>query len=136
MPPVIRVAAGLVFRSGRLLIAQRLPHAHMGGLWEFPGGKLEPGETHQDCVVRELREELDIEVEALEPLAEARHAYPEKIVAIVFLKCRWLSQEARALQCANVAWIHRHELADYPFPPADTEILETLTLNTSLWTFS
>ncbi|MBI1842428.1 MAG: (deoxy)nucleoside triphosphate pyrophosphohydrolase [Verrucomicrobia bacterium] len=131
--PVIRVAAGLLFRAGRLLIAQRLPDSHLGGLWEFPGGKLETGETHAECLVRELREELDVEVEALEQIAEARHAYPEKSVEIVFLRCRWLKNEPRPVQCANIAWVGRDELDRFPFPPADAGILDVLTRNERLW---
>ena len=72
---VIEVGAGLVFRKGKLLITQRRPQDHLGGLWEFPGGKREAAESFEDCLVRELREELGIEAEIGEEAARARHTY-------------------------------------------------------------
>src|SRR4029077_11924660 len=76
--PPIEVAAGLVFRGGKLLITQRRADSHLGGLWEFPGGKREAAETFEECLARELREELGIEVAVEELVKEITHAYPEK----------------------------------------------------------
>src|SRR5262245_15313555 len=76
----IEVAAGVVFRDGQVLITQRRPGDHLGGLWEFPGGKREPGETFEVCLQRELKEELGIEVDVGEWLDSVTHAYPEKTV--------------------------------------------------------
>ena len=95
----IDVAAGLVFRDGKLLITQRPPDAHLGGLWEFPGGKREPGETFEQCLVRELREELGIEVRVGERLESLTHAYPEKTVHLEFFRCHWIRNEPQALGC-------------------------------------
>src|SRR5215207_4128730 len=78
----IDVSAGLVFRDGKLLITQRHPDAHLGGLWEFPGGKLECDETFEACLTRELREELGIEVIVRELMETVEHAYPEKRVLL------------------------------------------------------
>src|SRR3954466_7752896 len=77
---VVEVAAGLVFRGGKLLITQRYPDAHLGGLWEFPGGKRECDETFAQCLARELREELGIEVEVAERIEVVAHDYPDKKV--------------------------------------------------------
>jgi 8-oxo-dGTP diphosphatase len=81
---VIEVSAGLIFRSGKLLITQRHARAHLGGLWEFPGGKREPGETFEQCLVRELREELGVEVVVGELFDTVEHAYPERTVSLKF----------------------------------------------------
>src|ERR1700677_3954530 len=83
----VDVSAGLVFRNGLLLITQRPPDAHLGGLWEFAGGKRHPGESDKDCLKRELREELGIEVEVGELLDAITHAYPEKVVRLKFFRC-------------------------------------------------
>ena len=77
--PTIDVAAGLVWREGRLLIAKRHDNAHLGGLWEFPGGKREPNETFEQCLARELREELGIEVAIGELVESLTHEYPEQL---------------------------------------------------------
>src|SRR5271157_1226243 len=110
---VCEVAAGLVFREGKLLITQRPPQAHLGGLWEFPGGKREPDETFEQCLVRELREELGIEVEAGGLFEEISHAYPEKTVRLKFYACKLVSGEPRPLVCAAFKWIEKAELDDF-----------------------
>lgn len=125
-PRVIQVAAGLIFRGDQLLITQRRQQDHLGGLWEFPGGKRHPGETFAACLARELREELAIEVE-VGPLYESiRHDYPEKRVLLKFYLCRWRRHEPQALGCARFAWITRADLAQYPFPAADAQLIERL----------
>src|SRR5271170_4934622 len=86
----IEVAAGLVFRDGKLLITRRLPEAHLGGLWEFPGGKREAGESFEQCLARELGEELGIEVQVRESVEDLIHHYPERSVHLKFYLCRWL----------------------------------------------
>jgi mutator protein MutT len=130
---VLDVAAGLVFRRGQLLITQRCPNAHLGGLWEFPGGKREPGETFEACLARELREELGIEVEVGELVESLTHAYPEKTVHLCFYRCRWERHEPRALACAAFRWVQAAELNDYPFPAADARLLGLLQTSPELW---
>lgn len=130
---LIEVAAGLVFRRGRLLITQRRAQDHLGGLWEFPGGKRETGESFEACLRRELREELDIEVAVGELFESVRHDYPEKSVQLQFYICRWLEREPRALGCESFAWIGQHELRDYTFPPADARLLQRLGESAQLW---
>src|SRR6185436_11917796 len=109
----IDVSAGLIFRDGKLLITQRHSGAHLGGLWEFPGGKREPQETAEQCLVRELREELGIEVEVGELFEHLEHRYPEKTVRLSFFRCRWKQHEPQALGCPAFKWITVAQLKDY-----------------------
>jgi mutator protein MutT len=122
----IDVSAGLVFRDGKLLITQRHADAHLGGLWEFPGGKREGNETFEACLVRELREELGIQIAVRELIETIEHAYPEKRVLLKFFRCEWLAHEPQALGCPAFAWVTRDELANYEFPAADARLLEQL----------
>jgi mutator protein MutT len=122
----IDVAAALIFRDGKLLITRRHAGAHLGGLWEFPGGKREPSETFEQCLVRELREELGVEISVGELFAEVVHAYPEKTVHLKFFVCRLASGEPQPLGCAAVKWAGKSELDEYAFPAADTRLLDKL----------
>jgi mutator protein MutT len=130
---IIEVAAGLVFRAGKLLITQRYPGAHQGGLWEFPGGKRDPHETFEDCLVRELREELGIEVEVHEAIETIEHAYSDRTVLLKFFRCTWKQNEPQALGCPDFRWIRRKELDDYAFPAADARLLAMLRDADALW---
>jgi len=130
---IIDVAAGLVFRNGKLLITLRHDDAHLGGLWEFPGGKREPEETFEQCLQRELSEELDIEGE-VGPLVESvTHEYPEKTVHLRFFRCNWRRFEPRPLGCADFRWITAAELKDYKFPHADARLLQVLRTDPAIW---
>ena len=130
---VIEVSAGLIFRSGRLLITQRRAVAHLGGLWEFPGGKREAGESFEQCLVRELKEELGVDVLVGELFESVTHAYPEKTVALKFFLCRIERGEPQPLGCAAVKWITRLEIRQYEFPAADGHLLERVRLTPGLW---
>jgi len=123
----LEVAAGLVFRDGKLLITRRLPEAHLGGLWEFPGGKREAGETFEQCLRRELDEELGIEVQVHGIMEELTHHYSDRSVHLKFFRCRWLRHEPRAILCHDFAWIGAAQLTDYAFPAADARLLERLS---------
>ena len=122
----VEVAAGLVLRDGMLLIARRRSQDHLGGLWEFPGGKREPNETFEDCLRRELREELGIEVEVGALFDSLTYDYPGKRVVLKFYRCVWRKHEPRALGCQAFAWVTASQLARYTFPPADATLLEKL----------
>lgn len=128
----IEVAAGLIFRAGKLLITQRHADAHLGGLWEFPGGKREPGETFEQCLSRELMEELGVRVRAGELFESVTHTYPEKTVRLKFFLCEIESDEPHALGCAALKWVDKAELDDYEFPAADAQLLEKLRAS-NLW---
>ena len=129
----IEVSAGLVFRANKLLITQRHADAHLGGLWEFPGGKREPGETFELCLVRELREELGVEVVVGELFDTVTHAYPERTVLLKFFLCKLPTGEPQAIDCAAIKWVNRDELIKYDFPAADAGLLERLLTNDKLW---
>ena len=124
----IEVSAALIFRSGQLLITQRLAKAHLGGLWEFPGGKRETGEMFEQCLVREIREELGIEISVGELFEEISHDYPEKFVHLKFFICKLISGEPQPLDCAAVKWISKSELSNFDFPAADAQLLEKLAV--------
>lgn len=130
---IIEVSAGLVFRSGKLLITQRPAGGHLGGFWEFPGGKREPGESFEQALHRELMEELGIEVEIRKLIESITHRYPEKTVHLQFFQCLWLRHEPQPLGCPALAWIQRQELGAYQFPAADAQLLERLAKSEDLW---
>jgi mutator protein MutT len=122
----IEVSAALIFHDGRLLITQRHVGSHLGGLWEFPGGKREAGETFEACLVREIREELGVEIAVGELFEEVRHDYPEKSVHLKFFLCKLIAGEPQALDCAAVKWIDVAGLTAHEFPAADERLLEKL----------
>jgi mutator protein MutT len=131
--PPVDVSAGLVFRNGLLLITQRRPQDHLGGLWEFPGGKRHPAETDENCLKRELMEELGIEVEVKELLETITHQYPEKSLRLKFFRCLWQRHEPQPLGCHDFAWVDRNRLASYNFPAADAQLLVKLRDAPQLW---
>ena len=138
MPPtsVIDVAAGLIFRSGKLLITKRYDDAHLGGLWEFPGGKRESNESFEQCLVRELREELGIEVTVRELVESVTHEYPGKTVHLKFFVCEWQKNEPQALGCSECKWVKAEELKNHDFPEADARLLKRLQNEPELWSKS
>ena len=130
---IVEVAAGLIFRDGLLLIARRHPDSHLGGLWEFPGGKREAGETFEQALVRELNEELGARVEVGELVEAVTHRYPAKTVRIQFHLCSLVQGEPRAVECSELAWIKRTQLHAFPFPDADARLIERLAAEDRFW---
>jgi mutator protein MutT len=130
--PVV-VAAGLLFQSGKLLITQRPPGGHLAGLWEFPGGKCEPGETLPECLQRELHEELGVVVNVRECVETLEHAYPEKIVQLSFYRCALVIGEPEGREGQSIKWVGSDELGQYQFPEADVQLLEKLKANPDWW---
>ncbi len=121
------IGVGVVLNAaGEVLIDQRLEEGLLGGLWEFPGGKQEPGEAIELCIARELREELAIEVRVGEELICVDHAYSHKKLRFVVHLCTWLSGDPQPLASQQVRWVRPSDLADYPFPAANARIIEAL----------
>jgi mutator protein MutT len=126
MAQVIEVAAGLICHDGRYLIAKRRTGVHLAGLWEFPGGKREQGETLEECLRRELYEELSIRIDVPIPFQIIRHEYPEKTVELHFFRCTIGEGRAMPLDCAEIRWVYPSEMGQYQFPSADRPIIEAL----------
>jgi A/G-specific adenine glycosylase len=125
--PHYDVTAAVTRRDdGRLLIAQRPAEGMLGGLWEFPGGKREPGETLPECLRREIREELGIEIEVGEQIGTVRHAYTHLRITLYAFECRLVRGEPQALGCADWAWVTIDELDRYAFPVTDQKIIAML----------
>ena len=116
--PFIQVSAAVIERDGRYLITQRGPHAHLGGYWEFPGGKREAGESLEACVQREVKEELGVDVTYATPFMVIHYEYPEKNVELHFFFCSIVSGEVHAIGCAGFQWVTAENFSDFTFPPA------------------
>ncbi len=120
-----QVVAALVWRQDRFLICQRPAHKARGLLWEFVGGKVEPGETKEEALARECREELDATVRAGEVFMQLVHEYPDLTVELTLFHAT-MEGEPRLLEHNDLRWITVEEIDDYDFCPADTEILAAL----------
>jgi len=121
----IAVVAAVIEREGRILITRRPKGTHLAGLWEFPGGKPEPGETERGALIREVREELGVAFSPGESLAKVEWQYPDKRVRITFFRGA-ITGEPRPLEGQEIAWVTPAELDRYEFPPADSALLERL----------
>ena len=126
----IDVAAALIFNGGKLLITQRRPDDHLPNLWEFPGGKVEPRETFEACLVREIGEELGIEISVGKLVEDLTHTYPEKTVRLCFFDCRLISGDPKAIHVQDLRWITRGELGNFEFPAADAKLIDRLATMT------
>ena len=115
------VACALVDADNRVLIAKRPPGRHMAGLWEFPGGKIEPDERPEDALIRELAEELGIDVteSCLAPLTFASHAYDDFHLLMPLYVCRQWDGDVEAREGQELAWVRSNRLSEYDMPPAD-----------------
>ena len=125
---VLQIAAGIIHRNGNILIARRPDGKHLSGLWEFPGGKRGDGESWRDCVKREIKEELGIEVAVRPHDWHADYQYPDRTVHIRFHRCSILKGKPTPREGQEIKWILPRELTDYKFPPANTEVLAALTI--------
>jgi 8-oxo-dGTP diphosphatase len=122
----IRVVGGMIERDGRYLIAQRKPRAIFPLLWEFPGGKVEPGESDESALARELRETLGIEVAVLERVVHVEHGYEGYDIDFCVYRCRDSGGEIQHLGVNDHRWVFPEELDGYEFPPADERSLAQL----------
>lgn len=123
---LLTVTAAVIERDGRYLVAQRPGGSHQGLKWEFPGGKVEPGEDPRRGLEREIREELAFDVEAGDVLDVVSHVYPDRHVILIFYKCRVLGREPRAVECAAFQWVAPEELLGLDLAPADMPVAEKL----------
>lgn len=124
--PHFQVTAGLVWENGKVLIAKRPQGSHLGGLWEFPGGKQEEGETLEACLEREIEEELDLKVKAAQRLLTVEHEYESRSISLHVFSCTSLGGQPRAVQNQEFRWVDPSELEKLRFPPADLEIIKFL----------
>ncbi|WP_353736648.1 A/G-specific adenine glycosylase [Leptolyngbya sp. UWPOB_LEPTO1] len=120
------IGVAVIWKDQRILIDRRKPEGLLGGLWEFPGGKLEPGETIEECIQREIREELAIDIAVGEQLIVVDHTYTHFRVTLNVHHCQYLAGEPQAIECDEIRWVSIDELSDYPFPKANIKIIEAL----------
>ena len=122
----IAVVAAVIEGTGRFLVTRRQPGVHLAGMWEFPGGKIDPGETHEAALRRELLEELGVDAEVGACVHRTGHAYPDRNVELHFYRCD-LKGVPRPMLGQEMRWVPRNELRSLGFPPADTELIRMLT---------
>lgn len=121
--PRLSVTAAIIRKDGRILLCQRPEGKNCALLWEFPGGKIEPGEQAEACVIRECREELDVMLRVIRRYGEVVCDYPDRTVDLQFFVCEIAQGEPRRKEHAALAWAHPQELAGYSFCPADAKML-------------
>ena len=127
VPENINVVAAVIHdREGRVLLSRRPDHKHMGGLWEFPGGKIRTSENPRAALIRELREELGVEASIGKPLNSAVHEEPGLRILLHFYAVRLLAGQPVGREGQELRWVHPSELSDYPTPPADAELVALL----------
>lgn len=129
---MVQVAAALIWQGDRFLICQRPPHKARGTLWEFVGGKQEPGEALSDTLIRECHEELDITVEVGDLYFQVVHSYPDIDICLSLFHCAIASGEITLLEHTDAKWITVSEIDDYSFCPADEDILKKLKQDFSM----
>jgi A/G-specific adenine glycosylase len=124
--PHHHIGVGVIWKGNQILIARRFDDDMLGGLWEFPGGKRERGESIEACVKREIKEELGISVRVQDKLATVQHAYSHFTITLHAFHCRYLSGRPRAIECAAWKWVTPSQLARYAFPSANKKIITQL----------
>jgi mutator protein MutT len=131
--PLPVVAAVIWGDDGRVLLARRRPGGPHGGLWEFPGGKVEVGEDRRGALAREIREELGVEIEVAEEIARVEHAYPHVTILLTAFSCRIVAGDPLPRECWEIAWVFPADIPSYPMPEADVPIARNpaLTLRKS-----
>ncbi len=123
--PTVEVAAAVIEAGGRYLITRRVK-GHLEGLWEFPGGKVRPGETLPQCLQREVKEELGVEISVGEKIETVTWQYPERTVVLHFFRCDLAGREITPQEGQAFAWAAPEELDRYQFPPADASLIRRL----------
>ena len=123
--PTVIVLAAVIERDGRILVTRRLRDTHLAGLWEFPGGKCDPGESHEACLQREMIEELGVSARVGDEILVTEHAYPERTVRLHFRRCE-IDGEPQPRLGQEMQWVARSDLGTLHFPEADLKLIETL----------
>lgn len=121
--PHFHVTAGLIWRDGKLLLTRRPQGSHLAGYWEFPGGKQEEGESLEECLEREIMEELGLTVKATEEVLQVDHEYDLKSISLHLFQCAILQGEPRPLGCDGMHWVRPQDLEHRKLPPADIRII-------------
>lgn len=124
--PHHKVAVAVIYKNGRILIDKRKPDGLLGGLWEFPGGKVHKGESLEAALVREVREELGITVRILRPLATVKHSYSHFSVTLHAFECAYVSGTPTCRTCVDYKWAHPKQLKNFAFPAANKKIMAAL----------
>jgi mutator protein MutT len=122
----VEVAIALVWNEGRLLVSRRRADAHLGGYWEFPGGKLKTGESAEACAEREVLEEVGVTVRARARRKPIVYEYPDRVVTLTPVDCDWVSGVIALLEVAEARWVERSSLDELEFPPANAPLLREL----------
>ena len=128
---MVEVVAGLVWRGDKFMICQRPKHKARGLLWEFVGGKVEKGESREDALVRECKEELDVTVKPLDVFCTVDHVYPDITIRLILFNAEIVSGTPKLLEHADLKWITAGDIDNYQFCPADKEILERIKCSTA-----
>lgn len=125
--PHKQIGAAVIWnQTGQMLIDRRKIGGTMGGLWEFPGGKIEPGETVEACIVREIQEELAIEIAVGEHLISIEHTYPTFHLTLTVHHCQHISGVPQPIESEEIRWVNISNLSNYQFPAANIEIINAL----------
>lgn len=124
--PHFHVSAGLIWKNGLVLTAKRPKGSHLEGFWEFPGGKQEKGESLEDCLEREIKEELGLRVKAVKPVLTVDHDYGFKLISLHVFDCTILAGEPNALECQEIKWTNPVDLPKFSFSPPDIKVIEFL----------
>lgn len=128
----VHVAVGIIFNAAeQILLAKRPDHLHQGGKWEFPGGKVESGETVTQALIRELKEEVALDVASSQPFMALSYDYPDKQVLLDIHTVRDFSGKAQGLEGQQIAWVNQHDLIGYDFPDANKLILDKILEKTA-----
>ncbi|MGD9158199.1 MAG: 8-oxo-dGTP diphosphatase MutT [Desulfobacteraceae bacterium] len=122
----ITVTAAIIWQNGKVLITKRPEGTHLEGLWEFPGGKKEKAETLEECIAREIKEELGVQVRPRKLLLTVKHEYETKIVDLHIFECALVNGTPVSMEGQDMKWVRPRDMSDYTFPPPDIEVIKFL----------
>ncbi len=124
--PATIVTAAVIVKDGRILITQRPEDVPLPLRWEFPGGKLEPDESPEECLIRELKEEIDITARVDDVVDVGYYSYSHANIVVIFYSCDILGGSPKPLECRKIKWVGPERLKDFDFPPADLKVIEKI----------